>query len=77
MNTNEARLKIHGAVTEVLVAMAIEDNSTDEEVELLEEDMSELADVIIEDIGLEVVSVNDDGSITVTLRLYEGENETA
>ena len=77
MNINEARLKVHGTVTEVLVAMAIEDNATDEEVEMLEEEMSELADVILEDLGLDVVSVNDDGSLTVTLRFYEDENETA
>ena len=65
MNINEARLKVHGTVTEVLVAMAIEDNATDEEVEMLEEEMSELADVILEDLGLDVVSVNDDGSLVV------------
>jgi hypothetical protein len=77
MNANEARLKVHGTITEVLVAMAVEDNATDEEVEALEEEMSELADVILEDLGLEVDGVNDDGSLSVTLRLYEDEDETA
>lgn len=77
MNANEARLKIHGAITEVLVSMAIDDNSTDDEVEKLEEAMVELADVIMEDLGVEVVSVNEDDSISVTLRLFTDEqNET-
>jgi transposase len=79
MNDNEARLKIHGAITEVLVAMAIEDNATDEEADALEEEMTELADVIMEDLGVEVLSVNEDKSITVVLRLFSDEevNETA
>jgi hypothetical protein len=79
MNANEARLKIHGAITEVLVAMAIEDDAPDNEVESLFEEMGELADVIMEDIGVEVVSVNEDKSISVLLRLFTDEdaNETA
>lgn len=79
MNANEARLKVHGAITEVLVAMAVDDDASDEEVESLEEEMAELADVIMEDIGLEVVSVGEDGSINATLRLFTDEvlDETA
>lgn len=80
MNANEARLKVHGAITEVLVAMAIDDDATDEEAEALEEEMTELADVIMEDIGLEVTSVNEDNSINAVLRLFtdeELEDETA
>lgn len=73
MNANEARLKVHGAITEVLVAMAIDDDATDEEAEALEEEMSELADVIMEDIGLEVTSVNEDASINAVLRLFTDE----
>jgi transposase len=73
MNSNEARLKIHGAITEVLVAMAVEDDATDEDVDALEEEMSELADVIMEDLGIEVVSVHEDKSITAVLRLFSDE----
>jgi transposase len=73
MNANEARLKVHGAITEVLVAMAIEDDANDEEVESLTEEMGELADVIMEDIGIEVVSVNEDKSINAVLRLFTDE----
>jgi hypothetical protein len=74
MNTNEARLRVHGAITEVLVAMAVDDNASDEEIELLEEELAELADVIMEDIGLEVSSVNEDGSINAVLRLFTDED---
>lgn len=79
MNANEARLRVHGAIVEVLVAMAVEDDATDEEVESLEEEMAELADVIMEDIGLEVTSVNEDKSINAVLRLFTDEesDETA
>lgn len=73
MNANEARLKIHGAITEVLVAMAIEDESTEDEIDSLSEEMGELSDVIMEDIGLEVISVNEDKSISVILRLFTDE----
>lgn len=73
MNANEARLKIHGAITEVLVAMAVEDEATEDEIESLVEEMAELSDVIMEDIGLEVVSVNEDKSINVVLRLFTDE----
>lgn len=59
--------------------MAIDDDASDEEIESLEEEMSELADVIMEDLGVEVNSVNDDKSINVTLRLFTDEesDETA
>jgi hypothetical protein len=70
MNSNEARLKVHGAITEVLVAMAVEDEATDDEIESLTEEMGELADVIMEDLGLEVISVNEDKSINALLRLF-------
>ena len=37
--------------------------------------MSELADILMENLGLEVDSVEEDGSIKVTLRLYEGDED--
>lgn len=75
MNANEARLRIHGTITEVLVSMAMDDNATDEEIEALEEEMGELADVIMEDLGVEVTSVNEDKSMNVTLRLFSDEED--
>jgi len=70
MNVNEARLRVHGAITEVLIEMIAEEDATDEELEELGDQMGELADIILEDIGLEVTSVNDDGIISATLSLY-------
>lgn len=59
--------------------MAVDDDATDEEVESLTDEMAELADVVMEDLGVEVVSVNEDKSISVVLRLYSDEesDETA
>lgn len=75
MNANEARLRIHGTITEVLVSMAMDDNATDEEIEALEEEMGELADVIMEDLGVEVTAVNEDKSMNVVLRLFSDEED--
>lgn len=47
---------------------------SDDDVEELAEEMSELTDILLETLGLEVNSVEADGSIKVTLRLYEGED---
>ena len=79
MNTNEARMKIHGAITEVMTIMAEEDGASEQELIELEDQMAELADVLMEDLGIEVQSVNQDGSINVLLRLFSDEinNETA
>ncbi len=63
-------MRIHGAITEVLVEMIAEDDATEEELEDLGDQMGELSDIILEDIGLDVVSVNEDGMITATLHLY-------
>lgn len=70
MNTNEARLKIHGAITEVLLAMLAEDDAGPDELDEMEDAMGQLADIIMEDLGLEVTSVNEDGTINTTLQLY-------
>lgn len=70
MNPNEARLRVHGAITEVLLEMLADEGSNPEELETLADDMGELADIIMEDIGLDVVSVDDDKTIHATLQLY-------
>jgi transposase len=55
--------------------MAMDDNATDEEIEALEEEMGELADVIMEDLGVEVTAVNEDKSMNVVLRLFSDEED--
>ena len=64
--TPEAKIQIYETIIDVLVSLAVEDDATAEE-------MSELADILMENLGLEVDSVEEDGSIKVTLRLYEGD----
>ena len=68
-------MRIHGTITDVLVAMAVEDDSGDEEVAQLADDLGDVADIILEDLGLEVLSVENDGSITVKLRLFVDEDK--
>ena len=72
MTTNpEAKIQIYETIIDVLVSLAIEDDATDEDIDQTAEEMSELADILMENLGLEVDSVEEDGSIKVTLRLYE------
>lgn len=70
----EAKIKIYETIVDVLVSIGADDDMSDDEVEELAEEMSELADILLETLGLEVNSVEPDGSIKATLRLYEGED---
>ena len=69
MNIHEARLKVHGAIVDVLVEMAAEDDS---DIDALEEEMSYLADVLLEELGLDIISVDNENKMTATLVLYDG-----
>lgn len=71
----EAKIDIYETIVDVLVSLAAEDEATDEDVAELSEEMAELADILLETLGLEVDSVEEDGSIKVTLRLYDGEED--
>jgi hypothetical protein len=76
MTTNpEAKIQIYETIIDVLVSLAVEDDATDEDIDQTAEEMSELADILMENLGLEVDSVEEDGSIKVTLRLYEGNED--
>lgn len=70
----EAKIKIYETIVDVLVSIGADDDMSDDDVEELAEEMSELTDILLETLGLEVNSVEADGSIKVTLRLYEGED---
>lgn len=74
MNIHEARLKVHGAIVGVLVEMAAEDES---DLDALEEEMSYLADVILEELGLDIISVDDENKMTASLVLYDGSDYEA
>ena len=71
----EARLAIHEIFTEILVSLAVDDETTDEEVADFEEDMGDVANLMLEAIGLQVVSVDDaDGTqFTAKLEIIEGD----
>jgi hypothetical protein len=69
MNISEARLKIHRQILDVLVSLALDDTTSDQEIAELEEDMSEVAELIMENIGLVVNSVDDDSIVMATLNV--------
>lgn len=60
---------------EILVALAVEDDTTDEEVSVLETDMTEVATLIVESLGLEIMTVdNEDGTkFTASCEILESE----
>ena len=69
MNISEARLKIHRQILDVLVSLALDDTTSDQEIADLEEDMAEVAELIMENIGLEIQSVDDDSIVKATLNV--------
>lgn len=71
----EARLVIHEILTEIMVSLAVDDETTDGEVAIFEEDMGEVANLMLDALGLEVISVdNEDGTkFTAKLEILEGD----
>lgn len=67
----EARLAIHETITTVLVALAIDDRSTPEQIADYVQDMGDIATMIMSRIGLNVTSVEDgeklSGSLTFSI----------
>ncbi len=73
-STADARLAVHEIITEILVSLAVDDETTDEEVGAFEEDMAMVADLMLESLGFKVVSVdNEDGTqFTASIEILEG-----
>jgi hypothetical protein len=71
----EVRLRVQDLIMEILVALAVEDDTTDEEVSVLETDMTEVATLIVESLGLEILTVdNEDGNkFTASCEILESE----
>jgi hypothetical protein len=71
----EVRLRVQDLIMEILVALAVEDDTTDEEVSVLETDMTEVATLIVESLGLEILTVdNEDGTkFTASCEILESE----
>jgi hypothetical protein len=75
MNINEARLLIHSTIADTLVSLGLSDEPTEEEIEQLDEEMREIADILLEELGFSITSVNEDGSFTAHLVLLNEEDD--
>jgi hypothetical protein len=76
MNTpEETRLKVRDLLMEILVSLAVDDETTDEEVATFEDDMGGVADLMLDSLGFKVVSVdNEEGTrFTATFEMIEGD----
>ena len=76
MNTpEETRLKVRDMLMEILVSLAVDDETTDEEVATFEDDMGGVADLMLDSLGFKVVSVdNEEGTrFTATFEMIEGD----
>jgi hypothetical protein len=75
ISPEETRLKVRDLLMEILVSLAVDDETTDEEVETFEEDMSGVADLMLDSLGFKVISIdNEDGTqFTATFELIEGD----
>lgn len=71
----EARLVIHEILTEILVSLAVDDETTDAEVQAFEDDMADVAYLMLDALGLEVLTVdNEEGNkFTVKMEIIEGD----
>ena len=74
---NEVRLEIHELLTEILVSLAVDDDTTDEEVADFENDFAQVSNLILDTFGLEITSVSEDEDgttrLTANLSYEEGE----
>ena len=71
----EARLKVRDLLMEILVSLAVDDETTDEDIATFEDDMGGVADLILDSLGFTVSSVNNEEGtqFTATLELVEGD----
>jgi hypothetical protein len=65
----EMRLMIHDAISEILVSLAVDESTTDSDVMALEEDFNEVTDVILEALGLDVLSVDNEEGTECTAKI--------
>jgi hypothetical protein len=70
----ETRLEIHEIITEILVTLSVDETTNDDEVAVFEEEMGNIASVILDSLNLVVTSaeVGEDGTTSLTaLMSYE------
>jgi hypothetical protein len=71
----ETRLKVRDLLMEILVSLAVDDETTDEEVATFEDDMGGVADLMLDSLGFKVISIdNEEGTrFTATFDMIEGD----
>jgi hypothetical protein len=71
----EARLKVHDLLVDILVSLAVDDETTDEEIATFEEDMGGVANLMLDSLGFKVISVdNEEGTrFTAAIEIIEGD----
>ena len=72
---DEVRLSVRDLLMEILVSLAVDDETSDEDVATFEDDMSGVADLMLDSLGLKVTSVdNEEGTrFSATFELIEGD----
>ena len=73
----EVRLRVQDLIMEILVALAVDDDTTDEEVAVFETDMTDVATLIIESLGLEILTVDNESGTKFTASCEILESELA
>lgn len=71
----ETRLKVRDLLMEILVSLAVDDETTDEEIATFEDDMGGVADLMLDSLGFKVISIdNEEGTrFTATFDMIEGD----
>ena len=71
----ETRLKVRDLLMEILVSLAVDDETTDDEIATFEDDMGGVADLMLDSLGFQVVSVdNEEGTkFTAKLEMIQGD----
>ena len=65
----EARLKVRDLLMEILVSLAVDDETTDEDIATFEDDMGGVADLMLDSLGFTVTSVNNEEGTQFTATL--------
>jgi len=71
----ETRLKVRDLLMEIIVSLAVDDETTDDEIATFEDDMGGVADLMLDSLGFQVVSVdNEEGTkFTAKLEIIDGD----
>lgn len=72
---DEVRLSVRDLLMEILVSLAVDDETSDDEIATFEDDMGGVADLMLDSLGFKVVSVdNEEGTkFTAKLEMIQGD----